>query len=56
MLRGEGVGVGSETAGSLSVGQLRPSGGAAGAGGCSLKLQGHYERAEEEGVCVPSFA
>lgn len=60
MWRGEGGGVGSETARSLSLGQLRQSGGgaaaAAGAGVCSLKLQGHYKRAEEEGVCAPSFA
>lgn len=61
MLRGEGGGVGSETARSLSLGQLRQSGAggaaaAAGAGVCSLKLQGHYKRAEEEGVCAPSFA
>lgn len=59
MLRGEGGGVGSETTRSLSLGQLRQSGGAAaaaGAGVCSLKLQGHYKRAEEEGVCAPSFA
>lgn len=42
--QGEGVGVCLETTQSLSVGQLRQSGGAvaaAGAGVCSLKLQGH---------------